>query len=111
MNHNPNGDPGSHNPRGNPQRGLRLPTITIDLPHIYLPQFTACTSCTHCLDAEACDVATCDRPDACACDSANGCESCEAGGICRHCGGKDDYAERGKDGLVCCWQCVDKETA
>jgi len=50
--------------------------------------------------------------EGCDCDSEEGCakESKPAkGGICRHCGGEDEYAEPGNDGKVCCWQCVDKE--
>ncbi|MCP3681557.1 MAG: hypothetical protein GY861_02610, partial [bacterium] len=27
------------------------------------------------------------------------------GGICRKCGCRDDYANLGEDGKVCCWQC------
>lgn len=37
------------------------------------------------------------------------CKEKKYGGVCRHCGEKDDYPEQGDDGKICCWKCCDKE--
>lgn len=62
-----------------------------------------CSGCDSCDDE--CESKPCDKP------AEERCDKCaeEYGGECRHCGCYDKYPERGKDGKVCCWQCVDKE--
>lgn len=63
-----------------------------------------CTSCSCDKDGLRGCSNGCD--DECCKDKEKDCD--KHGGICRHCGGKDDYPEKGQDGKVCCWKCCEK---